>query len=126
MNGYLLDENLSQVISEQVAKKNTSILIVSVHSWRGGAFKGMPDSRIIRAAAEEGLTLISYDRQTIPNLLKQIFSERESHSGILFVDNLSIKNQDIGGLVNAILSHWDENRDEDWNNRTGYLKPRTP
>ena len=65
MLAYLLDENISFVVSEQLARKNPQMSGQSVHRWQGGAFVGQADGRLLRAATQEGLTLVTYDLKTV-------------------------------------------------------------
>ena len=46
----------------------------------------------------QGLTLVTYDRRTIPPLLKTWADESRTH-GRVFVDEKAISPADIGGLV---------------------------
>ena len=62
----LTDEQISYVVAEQVQAKRPDISITSVRAWRGGTFQGKTDESLLRAAAEEGLTLVTYDQKTIP------------------------------------------------------------
>jgi hypothetical protein len=121
MLAYLLDENISPVVAEQVAAKNQRIQVHTIHHWRGGEFLGQTDERILRAASEERLTLVSYDLKTIPPLLQEFAADREFHAGLLFVDDSSIRGNDIRGLVIALLAHWQRYSEEEWENRVAFL-----
>ncbi|MCW3097166.1 MAG: hypothetical protein JWL77_2784 [Chthonomonadaceae bacterium] len=123
MLSYLLDENISFVVAEQLARKNPSIGVQSVYHWRNGAFVGQEDGHLLRAATLEGLTLVTYDLSTIPPLLAEMAAEGEAHAGVLFVDDASIRSNDFGGLVMALLAHWQRYGAEAWNNRVGFLEP---
>ena len=43
---YLLDENISPVVAEQLCAKNTEITAASVHRWRGGLLVGEADTHV--------------------------------------------------------------------------------
>jgi len=120
----LLDENISWVVAEQIALKNPAIKSQSVHRWRGGEFIGQADSRLLRAASEEGLTLVTYDLRTIPLLLREMAADGEDHAGVLFVDDASIHNSNFGALVAALLAQWQRFGAEDWTNRIAFLEPK--
>jgi hypothetical protein len=49
-----------------------------------------------------GLTLVTYERRTIPLLLKTWSEEAHSHAGVIFVDVKTISPLDIGGLVKSL------------------------
>ena len=121
MLAYLLDENISSVIAEQISRKNPQVSVQSVFRWRGGAFIGQSDGRLFRTAAQEGLTLVTYDLRTIPALLSEMAADGENHAGVVFVDDASIRGSDFGGLVTALLSHWHLHSAQEWHNRVGFL-----
>ncbi len=123
MLAYLLDENISYVVAEQLLRKGIGLRVESVYRWRGGAFVGQSDGRLLRAAAEEGLTLVTYDLKTIPPLLSELAADGEAHAGVLFVDDASIRNQDFGGLVRALFAHGSRYAQEEWVNRVAFLEP---
>ena len=119
---YLLDENISFVVAEQIARKNPDIGVQSLHRWRGGALIGQEDRRLLRAAAQEGLTLVTYDLKTIPALLTEMAADGERHAGVVFVNSAAIRSNDFGGLVSALLAHWQRYSAEEWANRIAFLK----
>jgi hypothetical protein len=122
MLSYLLDENISFVVAEQLARKNPQLSVQSIHRWRNGAFVGQEDGRLLRAATQEGLTLVTYDLRTIPPLLAKMAADGEAHTGVVFVDDASIRSNDFGGLVLALLGHWQRYGMDDWSNRVGFLE----
>ncbi|RYZ91568.1 MAG: hypothetical protein EOP06_06735 [Proteobacteria bacterium] len=121
MIGYLLDENISPVVADQVVAKNAAITVHSVLRWRDETLVGRADVRVLRAATETELTLVTYDLKTIPPLLMEITSDGESHAGVLFVDDAFIRNNDFGRLVAALLAHFERYGQEDWINRVAFL-----
>lgn len=123
MLAYLLDENISFAVAEQVARNNPQIRVESVHRWRGGAFVGQADGNLLRAATQEGLTLVTYDLKTIPPLLTEMAMEAEAHAGVILIDDSSIRNNDFGGLVAALLAHWNRYSSEEWSDRAAFLEP---
>lgn len=118
---YLLDENLLPVVAEQLARKNSDIVALSILGWRSGALLGQADERVLRAATEDGFTLVTYDLKTIPLLLAEMAADKEDHSGVLFVDDATLRSNDFGGLVNALLVHWQQYEHEEWSNRVAFL-----
>ncbi len=68
------------------------------------------------------LTLITYDRKTIPPVLVALGAAGKDHAGVIFVDNFTIAHHDVGGLVRAIIARWDETYDWDWPNRIDFLR----
>lgn len=119
----LLDEHISATVAIQIRRKHPVIAIQSVHRWRSGSFCGKADDLLLAAAAGEGLTLVTYDQQTIPPLLAEMALLQRSHGGVAFVDDRTIASSDIGALVRAIVSLWDQCHAWDWANRVVYLRP---
>lgn len=123
MLAYLVDESISYVIAEQIVRQNAAITAQSVFRWEGGEYVGETDDCLFCAARDEGLTLVTYDIKTIPKLAAELAAEGESHAGILFVDLSSIRSSDFGGLVRALLAHWQRYSAESWTDRVAFLEP---
>jgi hypothetical protein len=121
MHGLLLDENITYVVATQVTNRRPDISIQSLFHWRGGALTGTPDPDMLQAAAEEGLTLVTYDVSTIQPLVIEWGLSGLTHAGVIFIDEWTIRSQDIGGIVRAIERFWDDEHDQDWSNRTDFL-----
>jgi hypothetical protein len=119
---YLLDEQISPVVADAVRRTHASIWIESVYRWRGGKLVGAPDSEVLRIAREGRLTLVTYDLQTIPDLLAAWAEEGIHHSGVVLVDGLSIAPADFGGLARALIRLWEQRRTFDWLNRPVFLE----
>ena len=125
MLSLLLDQNLSPEIAEQVRAKRPEIPIVSLYEWREGTFVGIADTHVLRAATAEGLTLVTYDRKTIPPVLVKWGASGISHGGVVFVDNFTIPSNDFGRLVRALIHYWDQENEGDWTDRIGFLPAPT-
>lgn len=121
MLSLLLDQQISPEIAEQVRAKRPKIPILSLYEWQDGAFVGVADRLILRAAADGNLALITYDRKTIPAILVEWGIAGVSHSGVVFVDNLTIAPNDFGRLVRALIAYWDQEHASDWTDRIGFL-----
>ena len=117
----LLDENISHEIASQVKRKRAEIPIESLHFWREGAFLHTEDREILLAAAEENLTLVTYDLATIPIELVVLAEQGHSHGGVIFIDELAIASNDFGGLVRSLISFCDAHKDWDWKDRIAFL-----
>src|SRR5438874_2486201 len=114
MLSFLLDQQISGEVAEQVRAKRPEITIVSLYDWRGGVFVGSADDVVLRAAAEDGLTLVTYDRKTIPPILVEWGISGVSHTGVVFVDNRTIASNDFGCLVRGLIHFWDQEHISDW------------
>ncbi len=128
----LLDEHISPDVVNGVRRRNRlavirpivihSIFIQSMVQWEGGNFLGKEDSVCLSEAAKQRLTLVTYDRRTIPPLLKLWAEEERSHGGVIFVDEKTISPADIGGLVRALISLAERGRGMDWTNQVYFLR----
>ena len=121
----LLDENLSQVVAAQIRSHRPGLIVESVHTWQDGNFEGRADEALLQAAHDEALTLVTYDQKTIPPLLSKMTSAGKSHGGIVFVDNRTISSSNFGMLTRALIFLWDQQNNQDWENRIGFLKRPT-
>jgi hypothetical protein len=90
--------------------------------WENGRFLGQDDSVCLEHAAELGLTLVTYDRRTIPPLLKVWAEAGRGHGGIIFIDDKTISPADIGGQVRALSNLAKIAAKWDWTNRICFLQ----
>jgi hypothetical protein len=122
MLAFRLDEQISPVVMDQVQQKRPDIRFESVLLWRHGDLRGKEDKQVLRAAQEENLALVTYDQKTIAPLLIHWTMEGRDHAGVIFIDDKSIAQEDIGGKVRALLSLWEQSNHLDWKNLLTYLK----
>src|SRR5579864_2756333 len=98
MLSLLLDEHISPIIAEQIAMKDATAGIVSLHRWHKGEYLNTDDEIILEAAYQEKLTLVTFDQSTIRPVLKVWGELGRSHGGVIFIDEKSISHNDYGGL----------------------------
>jgi len=113
----LLDEHISPDVADGLRRRNRPLVIHWMAEWEGGDFLGKDDSACLLEAAKQRLTLITYDRRTIPPLLKLWAEEERRHGGVIFVDEKTISPADIGGLVGALPHLSKEIGKWDWTGR---------
>lgn len=118
----LLDEHISPEVAEGVRARMPSITVHCIVDWENGMFLGQDDSACLLQAAAQHLTLVTYDRRTIPPLLKTWAEEGRSHGGIIFVDDKTISPANIGGLVRALTALFKQTGRWDWTNRVCFLR----
>jgi len=106
---------------EQVRQKRPEIRIESVLVWNGGDLCGKDDDMVLSAAHADSLTLVTYDQKTITPLVMQWATEGRDHTGVVFIDDRSIL-QEEGGQVRALIDLWEKAHTQDWTNAVGYLK----
>jgi Domain of unknown function (DUF5615) len=118
----LLDEHISPEVAEGVRRRNHGASVLAMAEWEDGAFLGQDDATCLREAAAQGLTLVTYDRRTIPPLLKTWAEEGRRHGGVIFVDDKTLSPADIGGLVKAVSKVLDETGKWNWIDRVYFLR----
>lgn len=118
----LLDEHISPSVADGLRRRNRSLVVRFMAEWENGGFLGQDDSACLQQAAAQGLTLVTYDRRTIPLLLKTWAEEERDHSGVIFIDEKTISPADIGGQVRALSNLVKEAGRWDWINRVCFLQ----
>jgi hypothetical protein len=91
-------------------------------AWGRGEFLGQQDTVCLPEAAAQGLTLVTYDRRTIPPLLKVWVEEQRKHGGVIFVDEKTISPADTGGLVRALSELARTTARGDWSDLVCFLR----
>ena len=120
----LLDEHISPSVADGLRRRNRLLTVHSLVEWEGGNFLGAEDSACLVLAAEQKLTLVTYDRRTIPPLIKTWIEAGRCHGGVIFIDEKSISPADIGGLVQALLQLYTDVGRLVWTNRVVFLRLR--
>ena len=118
----LLDEHISPGVAAGMHRRNPTLSVRSMVEWEDGNFLGQEDAVCLEAARVQGLTLVTYDRRTIPPLLKQWMEEGRTHAGVIFVDEKTIAPGDIGGQVKALDALVKEMRRWEWRDRVVFLR----
>lgn len=119
----ILDENISYVVSDGLTARRPDISITSVHRWHTGVLMGEPDHLVLKAAAENALTVVTFDQDTIFPLLGEWGALGLVHGGVIFVDERTIRSRDFGELIRALEAFWDRERAALWDNRIRFLDP---
>ena len=122
MPALLLDENISPEIVDVLRARQKDIVITSLADWENGRFLGLPDEAILREAAIQALTLVTYDRKTIPPLLKLWAEIGRDHGGVIFIDQKTIRSSDFGGTVRSLQKLYRESARWNWKNRISFLR----
>ena len=118
----LLDEHISPAVARGLRRKHRALGVVCLIEWEDGEFLGRSDWECLQEAAAQGLTLVTYDRRTIPPLLKAWAEEGRRHDGVILVDEKSIPPSDVGALVRALSRLWREAGKWDWSDRICFLQ----
>lgn len=118
----LLDEHISPTVADGLRRRERLLIVFYIAEWENGEFLGQQDSPCLQQAAAQRLTLVTYDRRTIPPLLKSWAEEERKHGGVIFVDEKTIPPSDIGGLVRALRTLSRKTAKWDWTNRICFLR----
>jgi hypothetical protein len=117
----LLDEHLSPGIAVGLRRIHPAIDVHAISQWEYGRFLGRPDRELLTKAAQQKLTLVTYDCRSIPDLLRSWREQGRHHGGIIFVDEKTILPGDIGGLVRALAKLVGDLGSSDWEDREMFL-----
>ena len=117
----LLDEHMPTV-ADGLRRRNRPLVVSCMVEWEEGEFLGQQDTACLQQAAAQGLTFVTYDRRTIPPLLKAWAEEERKHGGVIFVDEKTISPSDIGGLVRALSDLSRKTAKWDWTDRVCFLR----
>ncbi len=118
----LLDEHVSPAVAAGLMRLNSGIEVHALRSWRGGSYLGEPDELILEEAASAGLTLVTYDLETIPKLLGEVTRGGRPHGGVILISQRQIRSSNVGGLVRALDRIYRESGKADWTNRMEFLR----
>jgi hypothetical protein len=118
----LLDEHISPDVAEGFRRRQRNAVLWSLAEWEDGRCMGLADDLILETAAVRKVTLVTYDRKTIPPLLKTWAEAGRDHGGIIFVDERTTPPSDFGGLIQALQKLFQETRRWDWRNRVCYIR----
>jgi hypothetical protein len=118
----LLDEEISPGVADGLRRRSGTLPVFAMAEWEGGNFVGKDASDILREAADQELTLVTYERLTIPTILKAWSEEECLHGGVIFVDEKAISPAETGELVTALARVQDEAGSWEWTNRVTLLR----
>ena len=117
----LLDEPISPEVAAGLRRSLPSLAVYAMRDWEYGAHLGQRDDAMLGDAAAQGLTLVTYDRRTIPPLLKAWAEQGKSHGGVIFVDERTIKPSNVGAQIRGLAAVARETSIRDWKDRVIFL-----
>ena len=118
----LLDEQISPDVARGLRRANRAIVVHAMAEWKEGNFLGQDDAACLKEAAVRQLSLVTYDRRTIPPLFKTWAEAGRRHAGVIFVDDKTIAPSGIGGLVWALTRLARQSQTWDWTDRVCFLR----
>lgn len=118
---FLLDEHFSPRLVRIAKTLEAECPVVSLHEWRDGLFVGQSDARILREAARNKTTLVTFDVNTIPALLQEMVVAGENHAGVIFVSSKTFSQNDSRGIATALIRLRRSEKAGNWTNRIVFL-----
>lgn len=95
--------------------------IHALHAWEGGKYLHLSDEIILAEAHRQGLTLVTRDIESMGPIVRTWYLEGRGHSGVIFVDDRTIPEGNVGALVTALIGFWRVTREYNWENVCAYL-----
>lgn len=117
----LLDEHIWPGVAGLLRPYVPSAQVDSIHHYDGGILMNTTDEEILAAACRNGWTLVTFDRNTIPSLLREMAATGENHGGVIFVSSKSFAQNDHARLAQALSAVVRSEGETGWSNRTMYL-----
>lgn len=117
----LLDSHVPSVVARRL--RDAGIDAFALPEWRDGSHRASSDEMILLAAYEDDRVLLTYDLKTVPRLLQRWSSSNRHHAGVLLVDERTLRPNDIGGLVRAVMRVVAERDGKTWRDQVLFLPP---
>jgi hypothetical protein len=118
----LLDEHISPAVAAGLCRRRPSITVSGLVDWEGGGFLGQDDAACLGHAAAHRWILVTYDRRTIPPLLKSWAEAGRHHGVVVFIDEKTIPPSNIGSQIRALAALAKEAASWDWTDRVCFLR----
>jgi hypothetical protein len=98
-----------------------TVRVESIHTHSGGRLMNAGDDEILAEAHRGRWTLVTFDVNTIPPLLREKAMAKEDHSGVIFIPSKSFAQNDHSGLAQALASIAHAESEADWTNRIVFV-----
>jgi hypothetical protein len=98
--GYLLDEHISPQVARLLRQRG--IEAQALREFEDGRLLQAEDAEVLRAALRAGLVFVTFDVHTVPEVLRSFAESGEEHGGVVLVSARSFRQDDVGGLVEAL------------------------
>lgn len=121
----LLDEIIPGAVAIGLKRRHSALFVIDLPEWESGKYLSTTDEVILSKAHEYGLTLVTYDLSTIPSTLKTWAESGREHSGVILIDDKTIHQSDVGGIIDALEHLWLNEQKHDWLNRVMFLRKHT-
>ncbi len=115
----LTDSHIPAAVAKQLRRRGIDAL--ALPEWMDGSLRNAPDELVLSSAHLEKRVLITYDCRTIPPLLKTLAETGQHHGGVILIDERTLRFNNVGGLVSALLLVCSEEESDDWEDRVAFL-----
>jgi len=113
---YLLDENISPAVRNQLLFHEPTLDVVCVGMENGPPY-GCPDSAILEWIEEKGYILVSQNRRTMPIHLQEHLAQGKHIPGMLLLK----KQISTGELIEELLLIWSASEPVEYQDHIRYL-----
>ncbi len=113
---FLLDEHVSRVVAHSLRQREPAIDVLLVGDV-GMPPKGTRDPDLLIAAEGLGRILISTDRRTMPDHLRDHFLAGRHTAGVLLVR----RNSALTACIDDLVLIWTATTADEWVDRTEYI-----
>jgi predicted nuclease of predicted toxin-antitoxin system len=117
----LLDSHVKRAVVDALRVRAPGVEVVHLADWRQGALREAADADILAACQEEGRVWLTYDQQTVPDLLREWADAERPHAGVIFADRNSVPPNHAGAVAAAIARLATEVGEVDTTNLVRYL-----
>jgi len=97
--------------------------IIHISDWKNGAYLSVKDPALLMVLREVGMTLVGFDRASLPMHAGQLTREGLGHAGVILFRR-SVSPVAYGKQARLLVDFWHEAEDWDWADRIEYL-PRS-
>jgi len=106
----LLDSHVPADVADAVRSLRPEVDVQHLSTWQDGVYVNATDDVLLEACWEDGRTLVSKDRATLPGWLALRVADGRQHAGVLFYDLERFKAHQIGALGRAIAAALDQTK----------------
>jgi hypothetical protein len=96
----LLDAHIATRVAILLRQRHVDALALA--EWHAGAYLDLPDDALLRLAATERRTFVTFDVHTIPPLLRLLADTGIDHAGVILISPRSFRQDDFGGIARAL------------------------
>jgi hypothetical protein len=114
-----LDTHLPLSLAGELRRREIDVEHLS--EWHAGYLRNALDKDVLKVAVVDSRVFVTYDLRTIPSLLGKWAADGKHHSGIILIDDKTIRPDDVGALLGALLLTIKRWGDDDWKNRVIFL-----